>query len=163
MLPDTVHAGVHDLLLIQSGTSQIHTLQLFQARGFFFFPCRSQWAYRCNRVPSPGYPLTPSLCTQHGLLCCRRLRVSVEPREVTYPGSFHVCHLPVSRTSSKLTALWISLRTLQWYSDSWVRGALSAGVSAGLPSLWTVPGDRMVRAAGSSLPQTLYACMVVFI
>ena len=38
MLPDTVHAGVHDLLLIQSGTSQIRTLQLFQAHGFFFSP-----------------------------------------------------------------------------------------------------------------------------
>lgn len=36
MLPDTVRAGVHDLLLIQGGTSQIRTLQLFQARGFFF-------------------------------------------------------------------------------------------------------------------------------
>ena len=161
MLPDTVDADVHDLLLIRGGTLQIHALQLiaflfvctwllplFVYKHPHFFLCRSQWAYRCNSVPSAGYPLTPSLCAQHGLLCCRRLRVSVEPREVTYPGSFHVL-LPNSRTSSKLTALWTSLCTLQWYSDSWVRGALSAGVSTGLPSLWTIPGNRMVRATGS--------------
>ena len=70
------------------------TLQLFRPEVQFLFAfCRSQWAYRCNSVSPTGHPLTPSLCPQHGLLCCRRLCVSVEPRKVTYLDAFHDCYL----------------------------------------------------------------------